>query len=143
MSPIVAARKIAEIRRRVDRVRQLLPTTVDTFRAQRTEAEALILNLYLALQACSDLAMHVIADRGLGVPGDARAAFDMLAGRGLLDAELTSALSAAVGLRNRIAHQYGTLDLDLVYVAARDDLEDLERFAAAMSHATGITAEDT
>ncbi len=42
-------------------------------------------------------------------------------------------LAAAVGLRNRIAHEYGSLDLRLVYEAARDDLDDLLAFAAALA----------
>jgi uncharacterized protein YutE (UPF0331/DUF86 family) len=66
----VLARKVAAIRARTARVRELLPATVDEFLAHRTEAEALILNLYLALQECSDLALHLVAAMGLGVPGD-------------------------------------------------------------------------
>ncbi len=134
----VVARKIAEIRARVARVRELLPPDVETFLARRTEAEALILNFYLALQESADLAMHVTADRGLGVPGDARGAFDLLAKAGLLPPALAHQLAAAVGLRNRIAHEYGALDLRLVHAAARDDLGDLEAFAAAVAEAFAI-----
>jgi uncharacterized protein YutE (UPF0331/DUF86 family) len=43
------------------------------------KAEALILNLFLALQATSDLALHLVGELGLGVPGDARGALDLLA----------------------------------------------------------------
>ncbi len=135
MSPAVVARKVSEMRNRVTRVRELLPPTVDEFLARRTEAEALILNLYLALQESSDLAMHVVADRALGVPGDARAAFEMLAKSGLVQESLATRLAAAVGLRNRIAHEYGRLDLGRVYEAARDDLGDLESFAAVVAGA--------
>ena len=46
-------------------------------------------------------------------------------------------LSAAVGMRNRIAHQYGTLDLARVYAAARDDLGDLESLARALASGLG------
>ncbi len=77
---LTSARKIADLRARVRRVRELLPADVDTFIAQRTEAEALILNL--------DLALHLVADRGLGVPADARSAFEQLARAGLLKLEL-------------------------------------------------------
>lgn len=135
MSPAVIARKVSEIRGRVARVRELLPPTVEDFAARRTEAEALILNLYLALQESSDLAMHVVADRALGVPGDARTAFEMLATSGLIQASLATRLAAAVGLRNRIAQEYGRLELPRVYEAARDDLGDLEALAGAVAAA--------
>jgi uncharacterized protein YutE (UPF0331/DUF86 family) len=135
MSPAVVARKVSEIRNRVARVRELLPLRVEEFLARRTEAEALILNLYLVLQESSDLAMHVVADRALGVPGDARAAFEMLAKSGVVEDPLATRLAAAVGLRNRIAHEYGRLDLQRVYEAARDDVGDLESFAAVIAGA--------
>lgn len=44
-------------------------------------------------------------------------------------------MSAAVGLRNRIAHQDGTLDLDLVHAAARERLPELEELAGALARA--------
>ena len=125
-------RKIADLRARVARVRELLPASVEAFLDHRTESEALILNLFLALQCAADLALHTVADRGLAVPADARAAFDALARHGLIDATLARRLAAAVGLRNRIAHEYGLLDLRLVYEAARDDLGDLENLAAGV-----------
>jgi uncharacterized protein YutE (UPF0331/DUF86 family) len=128
MSNEVLARKIAAIRARTARVRELLPSTAEQFLAQRTEAEALILNLFLALQECSDLALHLVADLGLGVPGEPRAAFEILARNDVLSPALAKSLSAAVGLRNRIAHEYGGLDLRKVYDAARDDLGDLEAY---------------
>jgi len=135
MSGEVLARKLAAIRARTARVRELLPPSAAEFVARRTEAEALILNLFLALQECSDLALHLVADLGLGVPGDPRAAFEALSRGGLFPADLARKLGAAVGLRNRIAHEYGGLDLEKVYAAARDDLGDLETYADAVARA--------
>ena len=54
------ARKVADLRARVARVRELLPDSAESFRAHRTEAEALLLNLYLALQGASDLALVTV-----------------------------------------------------------------------------------
>ncbi|MBI5503298.1 MAG: DUF86 domain-containing protein [Deltaproteobacteria bacterium] len=51
----------------------------------------------------------------------------------LISPSLARALCAAVGLRNRIAHEYGGLDLRKVYVAARDDPGDLDAFADALA----------
>ena len=93
MSGEVLARKIAAIRTRTARVRELTPPTVEEFLSRRTEAEALILNLYLALQECSDLALHLVADLGLGIPGEPRAAFEALA-RALYQRAIYSLFSA-------------------------------------------------
>lgn len=140
MTRVVAARRVAELLARVDRVRTLTPAELDTFLKERIAAEALILNLYLALQATTDLALHLVAERGLGIPASARDAFFLLERATLLSPELARRLAAAVGLRNRIAHQYGTLDLALVFGAARDDLGDLEAFAAMAARAFELDA---
>ncbi len=132
MNRAVLARKISDLLMRVARVRELLPPTEDAFGRDRTAAEALILNLYLALQGCSDLALAVVADRGLGVPANVRDAHTLLARAGVVPVELSRRLAGAVGLRNRIAHEYGDLNLSRVYQAARDDLGDLEDFAKAV-----------
>ena len=135
MTSAKIARKVAAILSRTARVRALLPMSVEDFLSRRTEAEALILNLLLALQDCSDLAMHVVSDRGLGVPGEAREAFRLIGENGVVAIALASRLAGAVGLRNRIAHQYAELDLARVYRAARDDLADLDGFAGAVATA--------
>lgn len=135
MSDEVLARKLAAIRSRVDRVRELLPPTVEEFLSRRTEAEALILNLFLALQECSDLALHLVADLGLGVPGEQRAAFEALARGGAMPRPLATKLAAAVGLRNRIVHEYSGLDLRKVYAAARDDVGDLLEYVEVVAAA--------
>jgi uncharacterized protein YutE (UPF0331/DUF86 family) len=132
MNRAVLARKVSDLLMRVARVRELLPPTEDAFGRDRTAAEALILNLYLALQGCSDLALAVVADRGLGVPANVRDAHTLLARAGVVPVELSRRLAGAVGLRNRIAHEYGDLNLSRVYQAARDDLGDLEDFAKAV-----------
>jgi len=69
---------------------------------------------------------------------DARSAIQALVADGVLQGELGVRLSAAIGLRDRIAHQHGALDLGLVHAAARDGLSDLEDLAAALSAACGL-----
>ncbi len=132
---VIRARKIAELRARLARVRELSPPDLETFIARRTEAEALIFNLYLALQASSDLALRLVSERGLAIPGSSREAFETLGRSGLIEPALARRLAAAVGLRNRIAHQYTTLDLALVLAVVRDDLADLDAFAASAASA--------
>jgi hypothetical protein len=94
VNPAIRARKLADLRGRVARVRTLLPADVAGFLAQRTETEALVLNLFLALQCSSDLALHEVAERGLGVPADARSAFEALARAGVIPLELARCAQA-------------------------------------------------
>jgi hypothetical protein len=84
------------------------------------------------LEACVDLAYHVIADRGW-VPADtARGAFLRLAEQQLIGTELAGRLALAVGSRNILVHGYAEVDLELLSDAARHGLDDLRQLGAAV-----------
>jgi len=84
--------------------------------------------LQLALQVCIDVAAHVVAEEGLGMPDDARGLFGRLARAGHVDAALADRLAVAAGLRNVLVHAYVDLDDERVF-AALSDLDDLRAFA--------------
>lgn len=122
----IVAGKVAIIRDAVERVREVLPPEAALFVADRGTREIVALNLLVAIQESIDLAAHWIADAGLAVPGTQRELFDRLADHGIVSRDLASRLSAACGMRNVIAHQYGTVDWVRVHGAATSDLSDLE-----------------
>jgi uncharacterized protein YutE (UPF0331/DUF86 family) len=74
----------------------------------------------------------------LSLPAGAREAYRELAKAEVISMELAKRLAGAVGLRNRIAHEYGGLDLEFVYAAARDDMSDLQAFAACVARAYAL-----
>ena len=57
-----------------------------------------------------DLAAHLIAERGLGVPASHREVFEILSRANLITPDSAQAMSLMASLRNRIAHSYGDLD---------------------------------
>jgi uncharacterized protein YutE (UPF0331/DUF86 family) len=89
--------------------------------------------LELAAQCSIRFAMEMVARRGLGLPESNRDAFVRLAQAGLLSTEQANALGGWAGLRNVLAHLYGSIDLDRLYSALREDktvLRELGRVAA-------------
>jgi hypothetical protein len=46
----------------------VLPPSREAFEADRTAREVVVLNLFVAIQACLDLAAHWLADEGWDVP---------------------------------------------------------------------------
>jgi uncharacterized protein YutE (UPF0331/DUF86 family) len=57
--------------------------------------------------------------------------FDLLQRHGVIDAPLARVLSGAVGLRNRVAHAYATLDR--LWAELPAGLDALERYAQAIA----------
>ena len=62
------AKQVATVRDAVARIRAVLPPSRAAFEADRTAREVVVLNLFIAIQACLDLAAHWLADEGWDVP---------------------------------------------------------------------------
>ncbi|MFC1705642.1 DUF86 domain-containing protein [Planctomycetota bacterium] len=86
--------------------------------------------LHLAVEACLDLANHWVAERGLPPPATNRDTFTVLERAGELDGDLAERLRSWAGFRNILVHEYLRIDHSISYRAMRDELGDLERFAA-------------
>jgi uncharacterized protein YutE (UPF0331/DUF86 family) len=133
----VLAAKTAAVRDAVARVREVLPEQPEALGADRTAREVVVLNLFVALQECVNLATHWLADEGHSVPGSYREVFLALSERSVIARALAERLAAASGFRNLVAHRYGLLDPALVHRIASRDLEDLLDFCAALAARAG------
>ena len=87
--------------------------------------------LHVALEACIDVAFHVVAAEGWTPPQSARASFLSLAGHGRISHDLAQRLALAASLRNVLVHGYAIVDLERIAKVVREDLGDLRAFAAA------------
>jgi uncharacterized protein YutE (UPF0331/DUF86 family) len=118
----------------VARIRSVLPASQEAFEADRTAREVVVLNLFVAVQACLDLAAHWLADEGWDVPQRYGEIFRALADHGVIPSSLALRLVSATGLRNLIAHQYGAVDWARIHgIASSPDLDDFEAFCAALA----------
>jgi uncharacterized protein YutE (UPF0331/DUF86 family) len=79
-----------------------------------THVDALTLNIERACQAAIDMAMHVVADRHLGVPQSTAEAFVLLERAGMIDGALAAALGGMVGFRNVAVHQDEDIDMSVL-----------------------------
>lgn len=125
---VLLAAKIASVRDAVARIRAVLPARSDAFIADRTSREVVVLNLFVALQDCTSLAVHWLADQGLDVPQTYGEVFRRLGEQNVVAADLADRLAAASGFRNLVAHQYGVLDWARVHAIASERLDDLLDF---------------
>lgn len=96
--------------------------------AQRTALHA----LYEASQACIDLGIHVLVERGLDVPATYREVFQRLSGAGLIPRELAARMEEWAGLRNVIAHFYAVVVPEKIDRVLRNDLGHLADYARAV-----------
>jgi uncharacterized protein YutE (UPF0331/DUF86 family) len=123
----VVLNKLAVIERCLRRVAEDYrnePVRLENFTIQ----DAIILNIQRACEAAIDLAMHVVAQRRLGVPQDARSAFDLLHREALISADLARRLKAMIGFRNIAIHDYQAMQLPILQRILTERLGDLTEF---------------
>ncbi len=129
----ILTQRLAAIADRLARIDSTLPPTLDVFLVDRTAQEIVAFNLFLAFQDSLDLCAHLIADRGWELPQTAREHFDILARHGFLLPELARTMGGRAGLRNLIAHAYGSLDLQRLFTELPAGRDALRAFAAALA----------
>jgi uncharacterized protein YutE (UPF0331/DUF86 family) len=121
----LVTQRLAAIADRLARIDAVLPAARAQFLADRTAQEVVSFNLFVAFQDALDLAAHLIADRRLELPTTAREHFEVLARAGLISTPAAAGMTGCAGLRNLIAHAYGSLDVGRMYdelPAGRDAL---------------------
>jgi len=123
----VVTAKVNTIKRCLNRIADI--TGMDSAKLEDiTVQEVFVLNLQRAVQACIDLAAHVIASENLGVPEDLRGNFSLLEESGIISNSLSTKMKRMVGFRNIAVHEYQNLDVDVLKSILEKNLGDFEKF---------------
>ena len=133
----IVLQKLAILHDHVRRVQRRRPASADVLRADQDLQDAIALSLLVAIQEAADIAFHIVADEGWGIPASYAEGFEILARNGVIDTRLAGEMAAATGLRNRIAHGYASVDVDRLWAEIPTGLGALERFATAVARFIG------
>lgn len=123
--------KIGIVQRCLKRIQQstgLDPAVIDDFDKQ----DIFVLNLQRAVQATIDLAAHVTASEGLGMPEELKDNFRFLKEKNIISFELSAKMEKMIGFRNIAVHEYREIDPDILKVILTKNLKDLEDFYVAV-----------
>ena len=93
-----------------------------------TKQDSIILNLQRACEASLDLAMHIVAEKKLGLPQNSRDAFTLLEAEGIIPSSLSGKMKAMVGFRNIAVHDYQEINLVILKKILDDHLGDYFQF---------------
>jgi uncharacterized protein YutE (UPF0331/DUF86 family) len=86
--------------------------------------------LQTAIEAAIDIANHVIAREGLGVPKAYSETMEILVREGVLPSDRREAFLAMVRFRNRVVHLYDEVDTNEIWNIIDSELSDFEDFIA-------------
>lgn len=127
----VVYEKIGQIQACLRRIQLRTQGNPDTVRDIDTQ-DIFVLNLQRAVQSCIDLAAHIIADEGLGLPSELKENFALLERAHIITPHLSDRLQKMVGFRNIAVHDYTAIDVDILKSVLVNDLRDLEEFYAGI-----------
>ena len=114
--------KIQEIETYLFELSEIIPPTFEEYKDLRTKA-ACERYFEKVIEAIVDLSFLVIKDKNFKIPEEDKEAFDTLAWKGLISRELAEKLRAAKGMRNILAHEYGSIEDELVFHSISEELE--------------------
>lgn len=85
-------------------------------------------NLQVAAECIFDIGGHIIAEKGLGTPGDYEDIIKILGKKGVIGKGLAKRLKGLGGFRNILVHDYMGIDYEKVYSNLKINLKDFSDF---------------
>jgi uncharacterized protein YutE (UPF0331/DUF86 family) len=128
----VIRRKLGYIAGSLDALRPIGRLSVDEYRARLYERKAAERLLQEAIEAALDVNAHLIAELGGQLPQDYYGGFIRVGELGILPLDLARSLAPSAGVRNRLVHQYDTLDDAKVLEAIAKALACYPRYVQAI-----------
>lgn len=123
----VILNKTQIIKRCIKRINEVYANSPDNLE-NYIKQDSIILNLQRACEATIDLAMHIVAEKNLGLPQTSRQAFDLLYENNIIDQQTANRMKAMVGFRNIAVHDYQSVNLSILQKIIELHLDDFELF---------------
>lgn len=123
--------KVRHLQRSCEYLRGMRGVGRGAFLADRTVQLAIQHALQEGIEACLDIGRMLLVEAGAGLPDTNRGVFLALTQHGLLPADRAEHWADMAGFRNVLVHGYDEVDLEIVFRALQERLEDLEAFGRA------------
>ena len=115
--------KIKEIETYLEELSNIAPQGFDGYIENYEKKAACERYFEKIIEAIVDLAFLVIKKNQLKMPGDDVIAFNVLSENEIISKDLAEKLKNAKGMRNILAHEYGSVDDELVFESITTELE--------------------
>ena len=125
-------RKLAAISQNLADLRPIAALSLSEFMSDRLRRKAVERLLQEVVEAAVDVNLHVLRTLEVELPGDYYTSFIELGRRGVIVKNLAERLAPAAGLRNRLVHEYDTIDDSIVLDAVGLANHDFGAFVSAI-----------
>ncbi|MBU0460326.1 MAG: DUF86 domain-containing protein [Nanoarchaeota archaeon] len=116
--------KTEEIEIFLEELISFLPAGFDEYKTSSMVKSACERHFEKIIEAIVDLAFLIVKEKGLKNPEDDKSVFNILKDNQIISEKLSERLKNAKGMRNILAHEYGSIDDETVFHALTEELED-------------------
>ncbi|MBI4618483.1 MAG: DUF86 domain-containing protein [Planctomycetes bacterium] len=138
MNRALLAQKLAQIATCLEEMEPLLGTRLAEFRSTPGHFRLAERDVQLTVDSAVDVNNHLILEAGRQPPETYFDTFLALAQLGALSQALARKLARTTGLRNRIVHEYETVDLGVLHGALREFVRGYRQYIRAVRRRVGI-----
>jgi uncharacterized protein YutE (UPF0331/DUF86 family) len=119
---------LGEIQTNVQALRNARDITWEVYRDDIRARRFVERTLHILIEACIDVAQHIITDRKLREPASYRDTFAVLAEDGVIRKEDLAVFENMASFRNLIVHYYERVDDNIVFSIFKERLSDFDLF---------------
>lgn len=130
MDETVLLSKIVSLERCIQRIQGRTPRDRQTLSDDLDRQDIIVLNLERAVQACVDIASHIVAELTLPAPMTMAESFETLRHAGVISAAVADRMQKSVGFRNIAVHEYHAINWNVVFAIITEHLDDFRKYAA-------------
>jgi uncharacterized protein YutE (UPF0331/DUF86 family) len=125
---VLLERILADIKANICDLRDAGDITWEVYRTDKRARRFIERTLHITIEACIDVAQHIISDEGLREPMSYRDTFVILAEHGILQADDLPRFENMASFRNLIVHYYERIDDAVVFGVFKENLSDFDLF---------------
>lgn len=106
--------------------------TFEEFSSNFEHIDTTIHNIQTSIEALLDIGRYIIADLGCKLPQTNAQVIEILEEENLISQEKVVDYIGMVGFRNRVVHEYNSIDVKLLYEILQNETQDLKNFLAEL-----------
>src|SRR3990167_6911608 len=124
----VVLRKLSELRTYYGQIKEFSDITIDNYKNDWKTQRIVERTLQIMIETCTDIANHIISDKGMRHPTTYADIFRVLLENNIINSEMFVTMEKMAKFRNVVVHQYEKVDAEIVIVILKRHLKDFDRF---------------
>lgn len=125
---ILIERILADMKLLLKELKEAQDITWETYQVDVRSRRFIERTLHIVIEACIDIAQHIISDEKLREPASYRDTFKVLVENGILRQQDLTKFEAITSFRNLLVHYYERIDDSIVYGVFKQNLSDFDLF---------------